>query len=244
MSEMQVPKYYAVVRGREPGIYRSEKDAMSQIKDFKDSDMAIFDSEKAAIEYFNKDKGAGDDYYIPSEQVVLPSGIISAQDLGKFNDTSDFVTVQQGDPNNAENKPKTPDKSNDVPFNPDITVVVTGQENGFWGYAICNQDLICDSGVNIDVPELSLNQIALARALEQLYIIGVKDKKIEIAVTDPDLLKAMDMRDVTEFDGISPSKQDYIKRQLINFKQVHLTQINAAEDQTAVKKGKSALNIK
>lgn len=252
MSDTKVPKYYAVVRGKNPGIYRSEKDALNQINGFDKPDMAVFDSEKEAINYFNKDTH-GSGFIIPAEQVVLPSGDITGEDLGKFNETSDFVTVSQGnDPAPKPNAPmqinvskiaKTPNQSNDVKFNPDVTCLIAGLSNGFWGYGIVNSQDICDSGVNVSVSSIGLEQIALSNLLEQLYILGFKDEKIEIAVMHKDLLKAIDLNSVNDIPGLSPSKHNYIKKQLNNFKLVHLTKADSAEDQEAVKKIKSMLNL-
>lgn len=251
MVNPKIPKYYAVVRGKKPGIYRSEKDALSQINGFSNPDMAVFDSEKEAINYFNKDRNGG--FIIPAEQVVLPSGDITGEDLGKFNATSDFVTVSQGDepapnPNapmqiNVSKIAEKPNQSNDVKFNPDITCLVAGLSNGFWGYGIINNQDICDSGVNVSVSSIGLEQIALSNLLEQLYILGFKDKKIEIAVMHKDMLKALDLGNVNDVPGLSPSKHNYIKKQLSNFKLVHLTKEDSAENQEAVKRIKDMLNL-
>lgn len=243
-SQIQVPKYYAVLRGKHPGIYRSEKDALAQINDFDHPEMGVFNSEKEAIEYFNQDNGPGKDYYIPAEQVLLPSGSIADEDLGKFNATSDFVTVSKGLPDDNHEMPQPLDnKGNDIAFKPDLTVFITGLDTGFWGYAIIGKEIICDSGLDINVKGLTLMQIALARALEQLYIIGDKDKKIEIAMPSDKLLKAMDLPDVSDINDINPAKQDYIKKQLSRFKTVHLTLANAAYDQKAIAKAKQELNL-
>lgn len=265
-DKINVPKYYAVVRGKKPGIYRSEKDALNQINGFANPDMQVFDSEKDAIAYFNRDTNSG--YTIPAEQVVIPDGEISNEDLGKFNDTSDFITVSMPDsngnfsaaptkvmnigftpnkvPDQVDVKPiakSAPNKGNDVPFNPEVTCMVAGLANGFWGYGIVASQDICDSGVNIGVKAIGLEQIALSNLLEQLYILGFKDKKIEIAVLHKDMLEALDLNSVNDVPGLSPSKHNYIKKQLANFKLVHITQETAAENQDAISKIKDMLNL-
>lgn len=265
-DQINMPKYYAVVRGKKPGIYRSEKDALNQINGFANPDMQVFNSEKEAIAYFNRDTGSG--YTIPAEQVVIPDGEISNEDLGKFNDTSDFITVSMPDDNGNFDKTPTkvmnigftpnkvpdqvdvkpiakpaPNKGNDVPFNPKVTCLVAGLSNGFWGYGIIAEQDICDSGVNIGVKAIGLEQIALSNLLEQLYILGFKDKKIEIAVLHKDMLEALDLNSVNNVHGLSPSKHNYIKKQLANFKLVHITQETAAENQDAIGKIKDMLNL-
>lgn len=136
-----------------------------------------------------------------------------------------------------------PNKGNDVPFNPKVTCLVAGLANGFWGYSIvANQD-ICDSGVNIGVKAIGLEQIALSNLLEQLYILGFKDKKIEIAVLHKNMLEALDLNSVNDVPGLPPSKHNYIKKQLANFKLVHITQETAAENQEAISKIKDMLNL-
>lgn len=260
-KQMQVPKYYAVVRGRKPGIYRSQRDALNQINGFDHPDMQVFDSEYDAIQYFNRDNGPGKDFTIPAEQIVLPSGTYTNEDLGKFNETSDFVVVHGGavDSNSAKSETQNvPDQldvtaiaknskavSNDAEFKPDVTCLIAGLDNGFWGYGIIDEkgENICDSGVNIGVPAIGLEQMALSSLLEQLYILGKKDLKIEIAVMHKDMLKALDLGSVNDVPGLSPSKHNYIKKQLANFNVVHMTVENAAVNSKAVDAIKNMLNL-
>lgn len=260
-QQMQVPKYYAVVRGRKPGIYRSQRDALNQINGFDHPDMQVFDSEYDAIQYFNRDNGPGKDFTIPAEQIVLPSGTYTNEDLGKFNETSDFVVVHGGavNSNSAESETQdVPDQlgvtaiaknskavSNDAEFKPDVTCLIAGLDNGFWGYGIIDEkgENICDSGVNIGVPAIGLEQMALSSLLEQLYILGKKDLKIEIAVMHKDMLKALDLNNVNDVPGLSPSKHNYIKKQLNNFNVVHMTVENAAVNSKAVDAIKNMLNL-
>lgn len=259
-QQMQVPKYYAVVRGKHPGIYRSQRDALNQINGFDHPDMQVFDSEYDAIQYFNRDNGPGKDFTIPAEQVVLPSGTYTNEDLGKFNETSDFVVVHGGavDSNNDTPQQTVPDQidvtaiakntkavSNDTKFKPDVTCLIAGLDNGFWGYGIIDEkgQNICDSGVNIGVPAIGLEQMALSNLLEQLYILGKKDLKIEIAVMHKDMLKVLDLGSVNDVPGLSPSKHNYIKKQLANFNVVHMTVENAAVNSKAVDSIKNMLNL-
>ena len=259
-QQMQVPKYYAVVRGKHPGIYRSQRDALNQINGFDHPDMQVFNSEYDAIQYFNRDNGPGKDFTIPAEQVVLPSGTYTNEDLGKFNETSDFVVVHGGavDSDNDTQKQTVPDQidvtaiakntkavSNDTKFKPDVTCLIAGLDNGFWGYGIIDEkgQNICDSSVNIGVPAIGLEQIALSSLLEQLYILGKKDLKIEIAVMHKDMLKVLDLGNVNDVPGLSPSKHNYIKKQLANFNVVHMTVENAAVNSKAVDSIKNMLNL-
>ena len=259
-QQMQVPKYYAVVRGKHPGIYRSQRDALNQINGFDHPDMQVFNSEYDAIQYFNRDNGPGKDFTIPAEQVVLPSGTYTNEDLGKFNETSDFVVVHGGavDSDNDTQKQTVPDQidvtaiakntkavSKDTKFKPDVTCLIAGLDNGFWGYGIIDEkgQNICDSSVNIGVPAIGLEQIALSSLLEQLYILGKKDLKIEIAVMHKDMLKVLDLGNVNDVPGLSPSKHNYIKKQLANFNVVHMTVENAAVNSKAVDSIKNMLNL-